>query len=222
MDTKFQPSFIPKKPLIPGLRPERAESVSFFSVVAILIFLLALASSAGAFLYKKYVENKLDDVTSAIKAAEDESQPSLILSLARHAKRIDVAKNLLQNHVAPSAVFALLEKNTVVSTRFTDYQYSSVNELGEIAVNLRGVGESFNAVALQSQETAKSQDFENAVFSGLALDERGNVLFNMNANVKGESLLYDTVRMLGEGTGPNVGLETVEQNSDGIFNPNFE
>lgn len=192
MENKFQPSFIPKRPATQSMVRENRAPFGFFAIVSAIIFLISLASTAGAFLYKTYVDRSLVAVTEEIDRVNREFQESLVLALERHNSRLSVAKELLTDHVAASEIFGFLEENTVANVMLTDFQFSALKE-GVMNISVRGLGESFNSVALQSDRIAKLTEFESPVFTGLNLDSSGDVQFNFAAGVKPSALNYKSV-----------------------------
>jgi hypothetical protein len=60
METKFQTSFIPKRPMVPvgGLNasaPRR--TTSFFMIAAVLLFVVSIGAAGGMYFWKSYLES---------------------------------------------------------------------------------------------------------------------------------------------------------------------
>ena len=75
METKFQTSFIPKKPLIsPNVMMQKTprRSVSLFMMFSVIIFILSLGAIAGAYAWKQYLTSSQDSYKQQL--AEREKQ----------------------------------------------------------------------------------------------------------------------------------------------------
>ena len=92
-------------------------------------------------------------------------------------------KKLLDNHVAVSQYFDLLEDHTVSSVQFLDLKYNAYPG-NPISIEMRGKTSSYASVAEQETALLKNPDFSEVSFTGLALSESGGVGFTLKAHVK--------------------------------------
>lgn len=182
MDPKFQPSFIPKQSL--GLpRPGApAAPLSIFVTISIVIFLIAAVLAAGVFLWSKLVEKDIGAINGELAKAREAFNPALVGELERLDGRIESAKKILDSHIAVSALFALLEKATLVDVSFGDFSFDAGNGK-EVKVTMKGQAKNFASVALQSDAFTAEKFIKNPIFSDLNLDDSGNVLFTFTATL---------------------------------------
>lgn len=183
MDPKFQTSFIPKKPMIPGsMGIATKKPTSVLSVVAVLMVVIVVLMSVGAFLYNQKLSK---DNTSKKQQIEQEIKtfdPTLTDQLTVLKSRIDSAKELLKNHLALTNFFNLLNENTVSTIQFREFSYTG-GPGKPLLVKLAGKAKNFNDLIFQSDTILANPHFKNAVFSGFLLDKEGNVLFNLDTEI---------------------------------------
>lgn len=184
VEPKFQTSFIPKKPIVGGPSVERV-SVNFFSIIALAIFLVSIALAAGAFAYSKIVAKQIDDSNQQLEIVKKQFDPAFITEATRLNARIEAAKTLLANHIAPSFIFTdLIQQYTLkdeIAFSSFDWNYDVA---GKGTITMKGVAKNYTSVALQAREfAAHIQYLKNQVFSDLSLDQNGNVSFSFKGTI---------------------------------------
>lgn len=184
MDTNFQTSFIPKKPLAEE-RVVAPKGTSLFMFVATLIFFAALASAGGMYFYKSSLEKSIANSNASLAAARNAFEPSLITTLQTLNRRMTDANLLLSKHVAVSPIFKALERNTLKSVQFTKFSYLTPADLSApITVKMNGVALDYSTIALQSDQLATNKDIRNPIFSNLVLNPlTGTVAFDLTFTV---------------------------------------
>lgn len=183
MPTQFQvqPSYIPKSSTLGKSAPRLG---SILTIFAGIVFVLMLASGVALYILTDYTINQIK--SSANNLAKN--QENLNLNLARDLldldRRIVAADMLLERHVVISPLFEALQDITLKTVRFKELTYSLREGKYELSGN--GNALSYSSIALQSDEFAKEGNRDriaNPVFSGLGLDQAGNVTFDFNAEV---------------------------------------
>ena len=192
METKFQTSFIPKKPitLSTPYMPGASYTPNIFFVISIVILVLALLLYGGVFLYEKYLNSKIEGLKTILADAGTSFDKSQIKKFEEVDKKIRSAETLLARHVAPSLFFKILQSITLESVRFKDLSFSSAPP-NQVTISLNGEARSYAALAVESQVILKNAYIKNAVFSDLKLGQSGTVLFRLGATVKPEAILYE-------------------------------
>ncbi len=200
METKFQTSFIPKKPLIPvgGLTqsaPHR--SFSFLMVISVLLFIVSIGVAGGTYFYKSYLESSQVKYREELALREKQFNPDLIEELKHQNVKIDIGKQLIQNHLAVSQIFDIIGRLTIENVRFTSMDLAIGQNSGEgIKVSMKGYGTSLSAVAWQSDVLGQLERYglrkvvKNPILSDPALDAAGLVSFGFSATIDPESLSY--------------------------------
>ncbi len=201
MDTKFQTSFIPKKSSIVEQKIiRRSHSNSILTFVAVLIFIASIAGAAYSFIWKNVLLKSQESFQTALKDAEQKFDTKLIDDLRRASSKIEFSEELLKNHLAVSEVFAILSGLTIEGVKFNSFEFSGVqSENTGVEISLEGVGNSFSAIAYQSDVFGQSTKFgtnkalKNPVVSDLQLQENGSVKFTFSATLDPADLSYEKI-----------------------------
>lgn len=182
MDTKFQTSFIPKKPIAPSFA-RRGDSVSVFMVISVVVFVLSLGAALGVFAYKKILITRIAEMDETLVRAKNAFEPDFVLKLSRFDKRVSASRELLSSHGALSSLFTLLENDTLATVRFDSFSFttSGAGEGGALAMT--GRAKNFSSIALQSDVFGEERFIKNPVFSDLNPDQSGNIAFRFSATV---------------------------------------
>lgn len=170
-------------------RAPRKSPLVFVNIVAGGILVLAVLASGGMFLFKTYTEQSIVSKRQSLDRQRAAFEPSTIEELLRLDKRINASQTLLKSHTALSLFFDDLESRTGENVRFKNFKYESTGQ-GKFAVTMGGTAKSFNAVALQSDSFGKSSIIKDPIFSGLNLDQNGEVVFDFAAVVDPTRINY--------------------------------
>ena len=194
MDPKFQSSFIPKKAITADQGVRASSTVNLFFLIAVISFILTLG--AGAFLmFINYQQNKDIGVIadSLIASEKKEFSETDVKAWTRLDGRIAAATQILQKHIAVSTLFEILQETTIKNVQFNKFDFSTkLDNAGKAAaiVSLAGQGRNFNSVSYQSDVFRDTSAFTDTLFSDVRLDDKGNVLFQVNASIYQDALLY--------------------------------
>jgi hypothetical protein len=189
MDTKFQTSFIPKKPVISSGRVEhRARSIDFFSLLANMSIVIILLASAGVFGYKFYLKDKIETLDTQLAQMGQTFGTDLITELTRVDNHLKSAKKILDNHISIITLFEFLGAKTFQDVQFTNFHY----ELGPngVTVQMNGKAKNYSTLVLQSDELVNSKYVQSVVFSNLDLDPSGKVIFSIELQLDKAGFLY--------------------------------
>ena len=187
MEQNFQTSFIPKKPII-AERATVSRPVGFLMIVSIFILFTVLVATAGLYFYKGIVAKNLAVMERSLIQAKNRFEPSKITELQVLDKRLRAANEILSQHISITPVFEALEAVTMKNVRYTKFNYN----LGEgkdakVIIKMSGLAVGYRSVALQSELFATNiitnNNFIDPVFSNLTLDDKGNVIFDLEFSV---------------------------------------
>lgn len=186
MEPKFKTSFIPKQSLAQAAMPQKrfarpSSTHGVFFVVSFVIFLVSLVGAGGVFFYTKYLESSITSKQESLARAREAFEPDTIKVLARVDKRIEAAKLILEEHIAPSVLFALLEQTTLKSVRFDSFTYT--NTTSGVSLDLKGEAKDFSGLALQSDVFGSNQALRNPVVHEFDFNEKRTVSFGISAGV---------------------------------------
>ncbi|MFA6404838.1 MAG: hypothetical protein WCW03_02455 [Candidatus Paceibacterota bacterium] len=208
METKFQTSFIPRKPLPSiggvganagvGLAPHRPRhSNSVFFNLALLLFIISLGAGGGMLALKSMTLSSQEGLKTQLSERRKQFNPDLIEELKRINVKIDNSKQVVENHLILSNIFDVIGRLTIEKVRFTNMDLSVDREhSNDIKVSLNGYGTSLAAVAFQSDVLNQLQEYglrkivKNPMISNPTLDTTGNVNFGFSASIDPTSLRY--------------------------------
>lgn len=223
MQDRVKTSFIPKQ----SLKVERPDSVrgatyGVINTLAAVVLIASILGAVGLFLFEQYTKNSIESKRESLMRARAAFQPETIKELSRLDSRLSVSQTLLDEHLAPSILFDVIERDTLASVRFNTFSYGQLTP-NTISVSMDGVAQSFNSVALQSDIFGKSGFFSEVIFEGLNIDTNGNVVFRFSGIVDNNQLRYDSTQLPPNTSLPNEEntlLDTgVEGDADLIPNP---
>ena len=191
METKFQTSFIPKKPINItsshlGVRRPR----SLLSIVAMIIFILTLLAVGGLFGYSKLLVKQNEGLKVLVQnELEANFNPAFVSELTNLNSRIETSEELLPKHVSLSFFLKSLGSLTVKNIQFTDFNYSG-SPGGTVTVTMKGRGTSYSAIVSQYSIFTKEKSFINPSFSDFSLDDKGGVVFNFKTTLSPTAVSY--------------------------------
>jgi len=197
METKYQTSFIPKKPVTMG--SSRSNSMSLFLLISIIIFLVSIGLAGYVYLEKSLLIQKItaDQKTIETNKTGLVSDSITIESLVELNSRTNVAKDLLAKHIAVSSVFNFLQQGTLTSVRFKDFSFSSLGKsdtgINKISIQMSGQAKDWETVASQADEFGKPE-YKKIItepkISNLSLNTNGSVSFTFTSFVSPDFLIY--------------------------------
>ncbi len=198
METKYQTSFIPKKPLT-ATSTTQTSSISLFLLVSIILFFVSLGMAGYVYMQKATL---IKAITESKKTITDNSKglsldENTINSFVELDSRIKASKILLDAHVAISPIFDFLKENTLKTVRFKNFSFNSAGKDSggdqKISVQMSGVARNWETVALQADEFGKPE-VKNIItepkISNLSLNIDGSVSFVFSAYVTPKFLNY--------------------------------
>lgn len=205
MDQNFQTSFIPKKPMIEQ-RVVVSQPISLFLIIAIFIFFAMVISTGGLYFYNGILAKNIIKMENDLNLAKNRFEPSKIIQLQVLDKRLNASTEILSKHIAISPIFQALQDITMKTVSYTKFSYSlDDTKNAKIMIKMSGVAVGYKSVALQSDLFTKNKYLIDPVFSNLLLDDKGNVLFDLEFSV--DSNFVDYKKM----------LETTSENSSAII-----
>lgn len=173
MDPRFQQSaFIPKGPSTQS--PLKVHGpVNLFSLFAIIVFVVSIGLTGGAFFLNKAETAKVNSKTNELTSRNTELKADgTIPNLLRLDDRIQSAKEILNKHIALSQILDVLESITSQNVQYLTMDMMFKGDIPTISIN--GKARTLNSVAFQSDIYRKSKkEFNNPIFSGLNLDKDG-------------------------------------------------
>jgi hypothetical protein len=207
--TAPQPSFIPgdAKQAIDHRR-HRGGLAELLMLIGIVLFVASGALAGGVFFYGQYLNGSNTNKLAQLTRARDQFQPALVQQLQRLDDRMNSSNGLLQAHLAPLALFTMLEQTTITNIQFTALTFDAT-DMQHIALKMNGVADSVNSVALQSDLFAKSGAIQNPIFSNIDRQPDG-VHFDFTGLVNPVSLNY-TQLLAGQAASNQIPIQVPSQ-----------
>lgn len=198
METKFQTSFIPKKPLVSDQKIYVSHGgTSILMIIASILFVVSLAGAIFTIISKKVIDTAQINYKIQLAESEKRFNTTLIEDLKKTNTKIDLVKKLLTNHLAVSNVFSIIGALTVDNVRFNSFDFSSqVKGSDGVKILMHGVGSSFSTIAFQSKIFGESnyginKVLKNPVLADLAVDQNGKVGFTFSTTIDPSSINYE-------------------------------
>ena len=119
-----------------------------------------------------------------LNLAKNRFEPSKITELQVLDKRLRASTEILSNHVVITPIFEALQAITMKTVRYTKFGYTLGEEKkSNVVIKMSGVAVGYRSIALQPDLFAKDKNLIEPIFSNLTLDEKGNVLFELEFSV---------------------------------------
>nr|AQQ74991.1 hypothetical protein [uncultured bacterium] len=205
METGIKSSFIPQSPVM-GASPRRRSGgggFDFFVLIGLVLFVASATLAAGVFLYVQFLQSSNASKLEQLERAKAAFEPALIRELTRLDDRMRAADEVLAKHVAPTALFALLEQLTLQTVAFSSFDFTTGSE--KTTLTMQGLARSVNSIALQADLLSRSGTIVSPIFSDINR-QIGGVRFNFTANIRPEALNYRALT-----SAPNPQLQPQQQ-----------
>ncbi|MBI4118173.1 MAG: hypothetical protein HY455_01360 [Parcubacteria group bacterium] len=183
-------AFIPKKTL-PTIGTRRSEPVGLFMVGGLVIFFSSLLIAGGLYFYRALLTTQIEDMSEDVVIAKEEIQPKLIESITRFDKRVTIAETLIGKHLVATPLFFLLEDATLPTVRYDRFS-ANVDDDGSILLTLTGEARTYKDLAVQADIFGRDENITEPIFSGLRLNNTGNVAFQFTGRLKPAFLLLES------------------------------
>lgn len=181
-------SFIPKQST-PNKRRKRASGLRFLVIIGGIVFLGSLAAAGGVYAYEQFLERQIDQMRASLEHNQSTLSTKDISEWQRLDERLMTLEDILGRHVAFSYFFSVLEDATLQNVRFSNFGYE-FTETGA-AITLSGEAPDYSTVVSQSDIFGRHELIKDPIFSGLSLDDKGNVLFTVTLSVGSDVILYN-------------------------------
>ena len=191
MEPKFQSSFIPKRPIV-GSAPGPVSVIrttNLFSVLATVIFILAIGASGGLYIYKNVLSGQIGEADKNLASARAAFQPEKIQELADINGKLLASNALLGRHMVVSRLLSLFQTLTVKRMRFTSLTYTAGKDTPP-TVSIIGEAATYNALAQQEAIFRENEFIKDPQFSNFELSESGNVSVKFFASIDLALVLY--------------------------------
>jgi hypothetical protein len=197
MDNQLKTSFIPRKNLEEAVNlqtgassPRRVGGVSFFSILAFVIFIVAIGTYIFTFVWQIKLQKDIVKQVETMKQVRDTFDEKFVQDALRLNTRIEQSGSILQNHVSPSSLYALLQDYTLQTVSFSNFTFKD-NQDGTLGISGSGVAARYESIVLQSDAFGKSGYLRNVIFTDLKPDQSNSAInFSLQATLDPKLILY--------------------------------
>ena len=174
---------------MPAATPKRRSGgFDFLILIALVVFVASATLAIGVFLYVQYLNTSASSKVGQLDRAKAAFEPALIDQLTRLDDRMRASDTILSAHIAPTALFHLLEQLTLQTVSFTKFDFKEI-DAGNMTLNMQGIAQSVNSIALQADLLSKTGVITNPIFSNINRQIDG-VHFDFSANINPDALRY--------------------------------
>jgi hypothetical protein len=166
-------------------------------IFGVIMFILSLGAVGASYAWKQYLVTAQVNYKTQLADREKQFNIDLIEQLKRVNVQIDLAKQLLNNHLAMSQVFDVISHFTAENSRFLSLDVTvPANQADGVKISMKGYGKDFQSVAFQSDVLGQLEQYglrkivKNPILSDPALDNTGTVSFGFTATLDPSSLSY--------------------------------
>jgi hypothetical protein len=194
MEVKMQTSFIPKKP-VAGNTHSGGGGVSLFLLLAIIIFIVTIATSFGVWIFQKSLVSKIEKLSESLESSRSSYEEKTIIDLIRLNDRIEQSKSLLNKHIAISPLFTVLETKVVKNIRLKNMKFSADNT-GKMKLDISGIASSYDALSKQSDifgDRVLREYISEPVISDFSPNVDGSISFNFKSSVMPKLVTYQPI-----------------------------
>lgn len=175
-------SFVPKQPEATPSRRSLGSGSNLLLIVGSSIFIMVLVIAAAEFLYVQFLKNVENAKASQILAAQNNVSEDTVNNYIRLDERLTAGEMLLNQHVALTQFFNLLESITVQTVHFDGVSIVVADDRSA-QITMTGEAKDFNALANQSTIFANQKLIKNAIFSDIGINKDNSVSFSLTADL---------------------------------------
>ncbi len=201
METKFQTSFIPKKPLVTDpTKPvvvHRA-GISIMMIISIILFITSVGGAVFSVVWIGVLNQAQETYKQQLAESEKRFNISLIEDLKKFSTKIEISKELFQKHLSVSEIFPIINELTIETVKFDSFEFSEPEKGSEnIEITMHGVAKNYNSIAFQSDVFGSSDKFgknkviKNPVVADLSEEENGEINFTFSGILSSKEVLYE-------------------------------
>jgi len=210
-------SFIPQRPTHGKTAPRKVRKIYVLAYLSYVIFFGALISAAGIFFMNFSLNAQLDSQRQRLSAERERFNESDIESVRDLEKRINIAKERLNNHVSVLAILEALESSAVQSLYFESFTYEREGDAFPKVV-FGGTSDQFNNLLFQREVLATNPILAGTAFKEVGIEARElesgqivrTVQFELEKDIDTSLIGYTprNIELVGEGTTEDASQES--------------
>lgn len=145
---------------------QQKHTIRLFASLSTIILGIVFVAFIGLFAYTHYLNKQLVAVQTELNALNDSGTERKMLEVQMYNRKLNTARFLLDNHVATSRIFSMLEDTTKQTIRFSSFKYK-YDPGFEAELTLGGDTKELKSVALQKMQIINDTIFSNFIVRGI-------------------------------------------------------
>lgn len=186
--TTIPTSFVPKQPVRAG-SPYAKGGSNVFLFISFIVLGVVLLGTVGVFAYEQFLMSTRDSKAQAVSNAQNAINNATVEEFIQTRNRFIAADTLLDQHVAASSFFTLLESITLQTVRFNSLSFTLTDDRAA-EITMDGTARTFNALAAQSSAFASENRIKRAIFSNISVAPNNIVTFSLSADLDPSLILF--------------------------------
>lgn len=154
-------SFIPKNTQRLQKKVRTTHRIYLLSYLSYVFFFGTLFAVLATYFYAIQVSNELENVKERVSVARQQFSPTELKEIRALEQRLLLVTEMVNTLVAPSKLFADIEKITAENIQFIRFSYELLPN-NKVAVTLEGKADTFNQILFQNDLLNSSSIFESA------------------------------------------------------------
>jgi hypothetical protein len=180
--------------LIPREYRERKQGLkglfSKTTIIALAVLILSLLFYGGLLFYKKNLNKNLEAINQEIFELEQKRDPKTEKAMVDLDKRINILKTLFENHVYWSNLFEKIQELIITQAYFTGAKVEVSENTAKFIAD--GGTSTYTNLARQIKSFQEEPTVNSVKVSGIALDEKLGIKFNITVEFLKKILLKDS------------------------------
>lgn len=154
-------------------------------MILIIVFVLAI----GVFVYGRVLETQLKANDADLAKAQKAIDPGTIESFVQLRDRLSISNGLLNNHIALSGFFTVLQNILPTNVSFASLHVAADDAI-VAKVEGTGVAKNFNTLAAASSALASDGRIKDVIFSAITVNKDSSVSFSISAALDSKIIRY--------------------------------
>lgn len=183
-------SFVPHNASSPASRNFHSNYGGAFAFICYGLLIVAFVLAILVFLYGQLLAANKSSREAELARAQAALDPATVESFVELRNRLTSGRTLLNNHLALSPFFGLLQRVAPTALRFTNL-HLVVDGTGVVRLEAQGSARSFNALAAASTAFAADGRIRDAIFSTIVVSQaNGSVSFALAATLDPKLVVF--------------------------------
>jgi hypothetical protein len=181
LSSNIPTSFVPSSNTAP--RRFRSDLTGMFGLLSYFVLAVVFILALGVFFYGRVLAGSQASKDAELAIAESGIDSVTVETFVRLRDRLNLGQTLLNNHVAFSGFFSLLETLVPAPVRFISI-HLSIGDTGSVKLEGSGSAKNFNALAAASTAFAHDGRIKDAIFSNIEVNSKdSSVSFALSASL---------------------------------------